>query len=68
MEETQAALEGEIAKAKAAPINISAPTVNTVNEAPKTENNVNQSIAQRAFGSTGALAGGMGYMTSGIGE
>ena len=68
MEETQAALEGEIAKAKAAPINISAPTVNTVNEAPKTENNVNQSIAQRAFGSTGALAGGMGFMTSGIGE
>jgi len=68
MEETQAALEGEIAKAKAAPINISAPTVNTVNEAPKTENNVNQSIAQRAFGSTGALAGGMGYMASGIGE
>jgi hypothetical protein len=62
MEETQAALEGEIAKAKAAPINISAPTVNTVNEAPKTENNVTNSSSLKGFGTVGALAGGAGRM------
>jgi len=68
MEETQAALEGEIAKAKAAPINISAPTVNTVNEAPKTENNVTNSSSLKGFGTVGALSAGMGTMASGIGE
>ena len=68
MEETQAALEGEIAKAKAAPININAPTVNTVNEAPKTENNVTNSSSLKGFGTVGALSAGMGTMASGIGE
>ena len=65
IQEEQAALEGELAKAKAAPINISAPTVNTVNEAPKTESTITQPIAMVATGSTAALARGGGSMTSG---
>jgi len=64
IQEEQAALEGELAKAKAAPININAPTNNVVNQS-KQESTITQPIAMVATGTAGTLARGGGSMTSG---
>ena len=67
IQEERAALEGEKAKAEAAPISINAPTNNVVNQS-KQESTITQPIAMNATGSTAALARGGGFMSSGIGE
>ena len=62
IQEEQAALEGELAKAKAAPININAPNINTVNQGDKTESTFNTPPAMVATGTAGTLARGGGRM------
>ena len=59
-----AALDEQIIKAQSAPI-IVAPS-STVNEAPKTSNNVSTSASLKPTGTTGAIANGGGSMAGGF--